>query len=479
MNGIRGVLIGSIMRTAFAALAWHAASVGAQDGVLDPTFGSGGIVEIPWPAGSAEGNAIGIAPQGKIIIGGHAIGAFGDSDFTLFRLSPNGAVDPTYAADAGGFRLIDFNLDGIGSYSDDLIDDLALYPDGSVLALGEAHFGFFGVNSQFALTRLDSGGTLDSTFGDDGSAHFASGSFSNIDYGRLLRIDDQQRILAVGMIAEPSTDVPGSLRWWLGFSRLTAQGQFDSSFYNEGFYFTFFWSDPTIPPPRHSDFNSPLAVALDDSSRILSAGYVENPIAPGGAVYRAPVDGGFDPTFGLNSRIQLELSGGQASALHPLPGGAFLVAGGYATGSNTYAIYLARRLTDGSPDVTFGEQGMVSLPMTDAYPEPSLIEKTRDGGWLVAGRLTAPYADGMGVVLARFTAQGQPQTSFGAGGLVVIDANDGRHFTAGRAAMQDDGKLVIAGHLANSLDDSTPHFAILRILADFDTLFVNGFDGAP
>jgi len=44
---------------------------------------------------------------------------------------------------------------------------------------------------------------------------------------------------------------------------------------------------------------------------------------------------------------------------------------------------------------------------------------------------------------------------------------------------QDDGKLVIAGHLANSLDDSTPHFAVLRILADYDTLFVSGFDPAP
>ena len=335
MNGIRGVLIGLIVRAGVATLAWHAAAAGAQDGVLDPTFGNGGIVEIPWPAGSAEAKAVGIDSQGRIVVGGSTISDAGDPDFALFRLSSGGLLDNSYAADAGGFRIIDFDLDGIGSHSDDLINDLALYPDGSVVALGEAHFGFYGLNSQFALTRLDASGMLDSSFAESGTAHFASGSFSNIDYGRLLRIDDQQRILTVGMFAEPSTEVPGVLRWWLGLARLTPEGHFDSSFYGGGLYFTFFWADPTIPPPRHSDFNLPLAMALDDSKRILVGGYAENPIAPDAAAYRAPADGGFDPNFGQYSRIQFGLSGGEASALLPVAEGAFLVAGGHIIGENS------------------------------------------------------------------------------------------------------------------------------------------------
>ena len=479
MNGIRGALRGPVLHVAFATLACHAVAVDAQDGILDPTFGNGGIVEIPWPAGYAEAKAVGIDSQGRIVAGGSAIGDAGDSDFALFRLSSEGLLDTSYAADASGFRIIDFDLDGIGSHSDDLVNDLALYPDGSLVALGEAHFGFSGLNSQFALARLDASGMPDVSFAENGTAHFASGSFSNIDYGRLVRIDDQQRILTVGMFAEPSTEVPGVLRWWLGLARLTSQGQFDSSFYDGGLYFTFFWADPTIPPPRHSDFNLPSAIALDDSKRILVGGYVDNPIAPDAAVYRAPADGGFDPNFGQYSRMQLGLNGGEASALLPIAEGTFLVAGGYIVGENSYALYFARRLADGSPDPAFGEGGMVSLPTADAYPEPSLITQTRDGGWLLVGRLNDYNGNGTGVVLARFSAQGQPQVNFGTGGLLTVDIADGRHFAAGHAAMQPDGKVVVVGNLSNSIDDSTPHFAVLRILADYDTLFVSGFEAVP
>ena len=478
MNGFRGFPRHSIARASLALMAFYMAAVEAQDGSLDSTFGNGGVVEIQWPAGYAEAKAAGIDPQGRIIVGGSAIGPAGDPDFALFRLSSAGLPDASFASDGAGFRLVDFDLDGIGTHSDDLVNDLVLYPDGSFVALGEAHFGFAGVNSQFALARMDAGGVLDSTFAENGTAHFASGSFSNIDYGRLLRVDDQQRILAVGMFAEPSTDVPGALNWWLGLARLTPQGQFDSSFHGGGLYFAFFWTNPTIPPPRHSNFNLPAALALDDSKRILVGGYVENPIDPDAAVYRAAEDGGSDPIFGQYSNIQFGLNGGEASALLPTADGTFLVAGGYLTGENSYALFFSHRLSDGSSDPAFGDSGIISVATANAYPEPSLIAPTRDGGWLVAGRLNDNYGNGIGVVLARFTAQGQLEVNFGTGGLLAIDVSDGRHFAAGSAAMQSDGKVVVVGSLPNSIEDATPHFAVLRILADYDTLFVNGFETA-
>ena len=448
----------------------------AGDGALDPTFGNGGIVEIGWPAGSASANAVGLDSAGRILAGGSATGVYGNADFALFRLLPDGTLDATYASDGGGFRLIDFDLDGIGSNSADTINDLAVLDDGSVVSLGEAHFGFYGVNSQFALARVDTTGALDPSFGRNGSAHFGFGSFANIDYGRLLTVDAQGRIAVTGMVAELHNG-SSTLDWWLGLARLTSQGQLDSSFFGGGSYLTIFWADPNIPPPRHSLFNSPLAVAFDASQRILTAGVVAQPIPQDAALYRAPVDGGYDDSFGQYSRVQLGLSEGEASALRPLPAGGMLVAGAYATGSGAYALFLARRLDDGSPDTGFGTDGIATIPLAQGYPEPSLIAPTREGGWLVAGRLTEPYGGGLGVVLARFDAQVHPQADFGDGGAVIIDIGDGRHFSAGRVVLQPDGKLVVAGSLPNPGPDTTPHFAVMRILADHETVFADGFDG--
>ncbi len=448
----------------------------AADGDLDPAFGTGGIVEISWPAGSARANAVGLDHSGRLLVGGDAIGVYGNADFALFRLLPDGTLDTTYAPDGGGFRLIDFDLDGIGGNSNDTVNDLAVLGDGSVVSLGEAHFGFTGVNSQFALTRVDAGGSLDPGFGRNGSAHFGFGSFSNIDYGRLLLTDTQGRLLVLGMVAEPNAGGAGALDWWLGLARLTPSGQFDSSFYSGGSYATVFWVDPNIPPPRHSLDNFPLAFALDASARIVTAGIAQQPIPQDAAVYRAPADGGFDQGFGNFSRVQMGLSQGEASALLPLPTG-LLLAGAYATGTNAYALFFARLHDDGSRDTGFGVNGIASIPLAQGYPEPSLIAATRDGGWLVAGRLTDPSFNGSGVVIARFDANGVPQTGFGSGGAVTLDIGDGRHFSAGRAVLQPDGKLVVAGSLPNSVTDTTPHFALMRILADHETIFADGFDG--
>jgi uncharacterized delta-60 repeat protein len=447
----------------------------AADGELDPTFGSGGLVELQWPLGAAAANAIALDSGARILVGGTAAGTFGDADFALFRLLPDGALDDTYAPDGGGFRLVDFNLDGIGGNSADAINDLALTADGSVVALGEAHFGFAGVNSQFALSRITPDGTLDPLFGNNGHAHFGMASFVNIDAGRLLHIDAQGRLLVAGMSAlrySGSED----LEWFLGLARLTAQGQFDANFHNGGAYSTVFWADPDVPPPRHSQHNAPLALALDPMARILLGGAVAQPIPLDAAIYRAPADGGFDENFGDDSRVQMGLSEGQASAVLPLPAGGLLVAGARATEAGGYAVFLARRLEDGGPDPGFGTEGLTAIAVGQGHPEPSLIAATRGGGWLVAGRLTDPGGGGWGVVLARFDAQGHPQTGFGNGGAIAVDMPDGRHFSAVRVALQPDGKLVVAGSLPNAGADATAHFSVMRILADFDAVFRDGFE---
>jgi uncharacterized delta-60 repeat protein len=460
---------------AFASIvfAMFAPALPAADGALDSGFGNGGIAEIAWP-GFATANAVGIDAARRIVLGGSATNAIGDADFALFRLLPDGTLDGTYAPDGGGFRLIDFDLDGIGAESNDSISDLHVAPDGLATAIGEAHFGFAGVDAQFALARVDAEGAPDLSFGNAGLVHFASGSFADIDYGEALALDAQQRIVVLGRFAEYRDDTL-ELEWPLGFARLTADGRFDPTFYGGGFFFTYFWGDITIPPPRHSLFNFPISLALDDDARIVASGAFDQPIPQDAALFRAPPDGGFDDAFGNESRLQLGLAEGSASALRPLSGGGMLVAGAVANGAG-YALFMTRRFDDGSVDASFASNGFATVPLAAGYPEPTLIVP-RSGGWLVAGRLTDPASGGgLGVVLAAFDANGALSATFGTGGVSVVDVADGRHFSAGRVALQPDGKLVVAGSLPASPGDVTPHFAAIRIVVEGDLVFRNGFE---
>lgn len=98
-----------ILPVLVAAIPSAALAAGAH---LDPGFGTGGVAEVYWPAGSAAANAVGVDGSGRIVLGGYAAGLWGDDDFALLRLLPDGTFDTTYAIDSGGVRLVDFDLDG-------------------------------------------------------------------------------------------------------------------------------------------------------------------------------------------------------------------------------------------------------------------------------------------------------------------------------------------------------------------------------
>ncbi|HEX6605489.1 MAG TPA: delta-60 repeat domain-containing protein, partial [Chloroflexia bacterium] len=63
-------------------------------GSLDPTFGTGGMVEVnAYEPGSDQARAIAILPDGKILTGGYTQNG---SASAVIRYLPNGAVDNTF-----------------------------------------------------------------------------------------------------------------------------------------------------------------------------------------------------------------------------------------------------------------------------------------------------------------------------------------------------------------------------------------------
>ncbi len=150
------------------------------DGSLDSTFGSGG--KVTTDVGGFDA-ALGVALQsdGKIVaVGGGGSG----SDFVVARYSANGSLDSSFGS--GG--LVTTNLGGFEAAT-----AVALQTDGKIVATGSTFSSGF---QQFVLTRYNTDGSIDSSFGTDGKVltDFGLGS----GFGGALVIQPDGKIVAAG-----------------------------------------------------------------------------------------------------------------------------------------------------------------------------------------------------------------------------------------------------------------------------------------
>jgi uncharacterized delta-60 repeat protein len=104
-----------------------------SDGVLDPSYGSAGLVRFDLGGFDDDSPELSVLPDGRILLVGGARGSSSDGDGLAMILSADGAPDESFAA--GGFRT--FDLGGPA----DFFWGLALSKDASTAAIA----GFKGV----------------------------------------------------------------------------------------------------------------------------------------------------------------------------------------------------------------------------------------------------------------------------------------------------------------------------------------------
>src|SRR3954454_3313444 len=124
------------------------------DGRLDPTFSGDGI------QGDVGGSAIALQPDGKIVVAG-TDNAASHSRWTVTRRNPDGSPDTTFSGD-GRVTLVKPDFEGYNNA-------VAIQPDGKIGVAGQA-------NVDFGVARYTASGTLDPSFGDDGTATFHPGT---------------------------------------------------------------------------------------------------------------------------------------------------------------------------------------------------------------------------------------------------------------------------------------------------------------
>lgn len=135
-------------------------------GARDLSFGGGtnGIVSLPIALTAGD---LLIQPDGAIVaVGTATTGPNGYSDFLVARFNADGTPDTSFGGGVG-FAFVDLGTDATGN-------SVALQPNGQVVAAGTVAetFGKTGhpLTWEFGTARLNSDGSLDTSFGTNGVA---------------------------------------------------------------------------------------------------------------------------------------------------------------------------------------------------------------------------------------------------------------------------------------------------------------------
>lgn len=157
------------------------------DGSLDSTFGNGGKVTGPDVGGGVNfANGVALQPGGKIVVSGYTGPNTTSADFMLVRYNSDGSVDTTFGT--GGFVSTDF------SGSSDFARGVISIPGGKLLLFGGATFTQTDI--RFAIARYNSDGSLDASFGTSGKV--TTGYPGEVAFANAAALQQDGRILLAG-----------------------------------------------------------------------------------------------------------------------------------------------------------------------------------------------------------------------------------------------------------------------------------------
>jgi uncharacterized delta-60 repeat protein len=411
-------------------------------GVLDPTFGSGGVVTTAiGPDAAAAAVAVypnaGTANDSKIVAAGNFTSSSGEGELALARYNANGSLDTSF----GSAVTVTTALG-----RDNSVQAIAIQSDGKVLAAGWVRQQ--NNNYDFALTRYNSNGSLDTSFGNKGvvTTNLTGGAKSaSEDYANAIVVQPDGKIILAGT----STTGIVSTNNNIALARYNSNGSLDTSFGSGGKVITSYLSIPGSVGNTSVD-----SVALEPDGTIVVfgasqfAGGVNHPF-----VARYTSSGVLDSTFGgtgivVLTQVSLIQSGGgyPAQVAGVVQGdGRVVVEGPDATSGSAD---LARLNLNGSLDSTFGTGGMAVEGGFGVARNHPTIALQSDGKFVL----------GAGSQTVRLLSNGALDTTFGTNGVSVAAPVP---IGSEAVAIQPNGEIVMGGQdYLNGQD-----FAVARFLA--------------
>lgn len=399
-----------------------------------------------------------------------------------------GAAQPAAAVTPGdldaGFGSAGLVTTAITEYGDDRANAVAVDGSGKTLVAG-------GSNGSFAVARYNTDGTLDTSFSGDGITTVSFGAGVEGAAHAVVYDHDADAIVLVGSV-RPPFDLGGQSAGDIAVARLNDQGNLDTSFDGDGRL--------TVDLGDNDDAWD--AAIQPDGKIVIVGGWVLRLTTSGALDTTFSTDGKASADFGAGI-----VGGGQDVAIDGA--GMIVVAVTTWDAGNDSDFGLARFESDGDPDPTFGTGGTVVVDTGDDAEAAEVLltgdggivlagtRFTADVGDLALARFTASgvlddggdgpggtgYGGGDGLAgvdvggndrawaavvgggdavtlagtsdstnagqwaLARFDSDGVLDTGgFGGGdGLVTTDFGTSTVDEALGAALQNDGRLVVAG----------------------------------
>ncbi len=172
------------------------------NGTPDTTFGVNGTVRVAIPGGQDfddEAYSMAIQPDGKILVGGFSdknpgIGSSAGIEFAVARFDSSGTLDNSFGSGGAATTYI-----AGGDSSSDKAYGLALQSDGKIVLAGSTYFTAGNGEYAFGVARFNSDGTLDNSFGTNGSALTVfPGGDSTDDEARAVAVQSNGKVVVAG-----------------------------------------------------------------------------------------------------------------------------------------------------------------------------------------------------------------------------------------------------------------------------------------
>ncbi|MGD9561505.1 MAG: hypothetical protein AB7F88_04960 [Pyrinomonadaceae bacterium] len=410
----------------------HGQRTANMDGKLVPSFGENGMAfaglnpSIPQDMAILDDGSIVVVQQtqlnGKFVV-------------TLSKQLPDGSRDTSFGK--YGFRIYEFPR-SIGDTS------LAIQPDGKFIIAGAGISVSNPTDVDFFVARIDANGTLDTTFGNNGSITWdftppMSGMVSQ-DQASGVILQPDGKIIIAGAVDQYT---PGQARMpaYAAMLRIDQNGEPDTSFGNGGISMTLSGSSPAgsyrgraVTAKQMSNGKIVLGESVEHESSTSPGQYVSRSI-----VRRYNQNGTPDSSFaGSGAKdISLNIDDSFFRNFYELLTERMLI---LTTDG------LIRLTPDGSYDAAFGVNGRASLiPRTCSPLDLAVIN---DGRIVVDRSCNRPLESGgykgFGVI-ERYWSDGTPDFKFGNNGVSVLEDASIDLFP-GRMRVSEDRHLFVTGY---------------------------------
>jgi uncharacterized delta-60 repeat protein len=333
--------------------------------------------------------------------------------------------------------LPDSSFNGIGHL---LIEDypqlypsqVALQSDGKVIILGEGNLLVPGPNLHGYICRVNTDGTLDTSFADGG---FYAIPFGLNNINKMYILPDDKILIQFGSLPT------------IYFVRLNNDGTLDTSF----------GSDGVAIHSSTSDYEKVSDMVVQPDQKILSISYHLSNYKI--SVRRFYPDGILDETYGDQGVFHLDTFPFILNPIGHLQSDGKLVITGITGGPYQLAGFVAVRLNEnGGLDNTFSDDGIYIKIIGSQYTDVHAFTLTINADGIIYIGGSAPLGNNKAATIMSLNPDGTPNLNFGPNGVRHIFFG---YFTEARKLLlQSDGKILIAGR--TKPNNNTEKFLLAR-----------------